>query len=113
MSEQDPLRDEGDAEVRFREAARLYDSAVISLNDLTEKVREGDVTDASKMLNTINVLHKATNALFEARKALEDKRKRAAGVVYDYAVDMSEARAEVGRLLDRLRDAGGSGSVPE
>jgi hypothetical protein len=107
-----PRWDEGMADDILSVAEAHFESALKALNSLTDEVEDGARPAPSDVQKTARDFRAAVQTLFDERKRIESQRKRDAGIVHDYALDLDAARAEVGGLLDRLRAAGGAGEVP-
>lgn len=69
------------------------------------KLRTGE-WDARDATQSIREMRGALRLVLEERVKIAELSKQAAGVAYDYALDFDAARAEIGRRLARLRDAG-------
>ncbi|MEM6824054.1 MAG: hypothetical protein AAF566_02990 [Pseudomonadota bacterium] len=94
------------AERHLGRAIKIFERTI---DDLLDR-EEGSFADAEKAIRS---LMSATQMLLEYKKRIYDERKRQEGVVAGYALDLDEARLTVGRLLDRVRAAGGPRAVPE
>ena len=90
-----------------------YRHAADALLELIKQVKAGELpaaTDAQRVLRDANTL--LILALKE-RERLEERRRKEAGVVRDYALDFGAARDEIGRRMARIRAARSSGHVSE
>lgn len=111
-----PFRDEGktsadllqEAEAHYHDAVQAFETLKLYL----KHPEEGEIAP-SEISRVASDYRRATQTLFDERKKIEDQRKSDAGIVREYAIDFDAARDTIGRLLDRLRAAGGSGSVSE
>lgn len=86
------------------EAMELYETAIGVFSETIREVKQGQTREAAAY---VRELSKIVQSVLSERERLEKLRKTEEGVVHDYALDFDEARAEVGRRLARLRDAGG------
>lgn len=111
MTSNEPLDDEGSPAKLLAEAEAHYEDALEAVRALKRRLSEGAEPSAAEISRIATDYRRATQTLFDERKRLDDQRKREAGVVHDYALDLDAARDEVGRELDRLRAAFGSGGV--
>lgn len=69
-------------------------------------VRQGELKEAKVAAQAVKDLRTAFQMVMEERVRVEKLRKQVAGVAGDNALDFDAARAEIGRRLARLRDAG-------
>lgn len=69
-------------------------------------VRQGELKEAKVAAQAVKDLRTAFQMVMEERVRVEKLRKQVAGVTGDNALDFDAARAEIGRRLARLRDAG-------
>ena len=67
------------------------------------------VDEVKAAAQAVKDLKAAFQMVMDERTRIEKLRKQIAGVVHDYAIDFDAARAEIGRRLACLRDAGGGG----
>jgi hypothetical protein len=106
-----PPGDGGKLEGRLDDAERLFDASVEALRELRDRVKAGDIPKVSDVAGVAQLLTKSSLALQTARTQLDEQRRKDAGIARDYAIDFSQARDQVRILLDRLRDAKGSGEL--
>jgi HEPN domain-containing protein len=85
----------------------LYRQAAEDLVLAQRKLRQGSVDEVKAAAQAVKDLKAAFQLVMDERTRIETLRKKVAGVVHDYAIDFDAARAEVGRRLACLRDAGG------
>ena len=85
----------------------LYRQAAEDLVLAQRKLRRGSVDEVKAAAQAVKDLKAAFQLVMDERTRIEKLRKQVAGVVHDYAIDFDAARAEVGRRLACLRDAGG------
>ncbi|MCP5039094.1 MAG: hypothetical protein GY945_15985 [Rhodobacteraceae bacterium] len=94
------------AENHFGRALQLFEEHLQDL-DTAGGVR------GSEVAKTALEARKAMQVLFEERYKIEQFRKKASGVVHDFALDLDAARDEIGRRLSCLRDAAGPEEIPD
>lgn len=85
----------------------LYRQAAEDLVLAQRKLRQGSVDEVKAAAQAVKDLKAAFQLVMEERTRIEKLRKQIAGVVHDYAIDFDAARAEIGRRLACLRNAGG------
>lgn len=111
MTSDIPSGHEGHPADLLAEAEAHYEDALEAVRALKARLAEGAEPPSAEISRIAQDYRRATQTLFDERKRLDDQRKREAGVVHDYALDLDAARAEIGRKLDRLRAARGSAGV--
>ena len=84
----------------------LYFVIATEISAATEKIKQGEFDNLKDATRSLKDLRMAFQLAVEERAKLAKFDKEKAGVVYDYALDFDAARAEIGRRLARLRDAG-------
>ena len=72
-------------------------------------VRQGDLKEAKVAAQAVKDLRAAFQMVMDERTRVEKLRKQVAGVVGTGELDFDAARAEIGRRLACLRNAGGGG----
>jgi hypothetical protein len=72
-----------------------------------QRVRAGEFGEVRAAVKTMQDLRAAFQQVQEERARVEKLRKHATGVVAGHELDLDAARAEIGRRLACLRDAGG------
>ena len=87
----------------------LYRQAAEDLVLAQRKLRQGSVDDVKAAAQAVKDLKAAFQLVMDERTRIEKLRKQVAGVVHGQAIDFDSARAEIGRRLACLRDAGGGG----
>jgi len=87
----------------------LYRQAAEDLVQAQRKLRQGSVDEVKAATQAVKDLKAAFQLVMDERTRIEKLRKQVAGVVHGYAIDFDAARAEIGRRLACLRDAGGGG----
>ncbi|MCU0828539.1 MAG: hypothetical protein MUE52_14310 [Tabrizicola sp.] len=91
-------------------AEGLYREAAIELFRAIEAIRAGEFTEIKAAHTAIRDLRTAAQQALEERGKVDKLRKQIAGQVgAGGALDFDGARAEIGRRLACLRDAGGGG----
>ena len=86
---------------------QVYEDIAAELFAALGRIREGDL-DPKGATHTVRELRQFLNLVLEERARLVKLNKQESGVAHDYALDFDAARAEIGRRLACLRDAGGS-----
>ena len=85
------------------EIAETLEHLKQDISDLREQLRSGEVgkgSDASKALNELRYWLRAAR---ETELEIETLRRKEAGIVGDYGLDLENARSEIWCRLDRLR----------
>jgi hypothetical protein len=106
-----PFRDEGTAAGLLEVANAHYQDALEALEIVKLHLKEGTDLSPAEIAKAAADFRRATQTLFEERKRLEDQRRKEAGVVHDFGLDLDAARDEIGSRLDRLRAARGAEGV--
>ncbi|MGB3244649.1 MAG: hypothetical protein WBB25_08950 [Sulfitobacter sp.] len=96
-------------------------SLVQMIRDLRKQIEalKQDAEDGGKMnrtetTNALSELNKVVLACTKTENHLDDCRNRQAGIARGgYALDLDKARADIGSKLDRIRERGSPGGVPE
>jgi len=101
-----PFGDDGAGDESLLVAEKLLDEAGIVLGRLLSKARQDDPGTAGKVKTAVAELSAGWKMAVLERNRVADERRKTAGVVGSYAVDFDAARAEIGRRLACLRDAG-------
>ncbi|WP_097029523.1 hypothetical protein [Cereibacter ovatus] len=91
------------------ETEELYREAAEDLVRARRKLSEGRVEEVKAAVQAVKDLKAALQLVMDERARIEKLRRTAGGIVHDFALDFDTARAEVGRRLARLRDAGCGG----
>lgn len=84
-----------------------FAEAALALAQAIEAAKSHRFEDARTAQAVVRDMKAAYQLAMEERNRVDKLRKQAAGAVHGYAIDMDAARAEVGRRLACLRDAGG------
>ena len=91
-------------------AERLYGMAVMELERTIDAIRAGEFNEVKAAQAAIRDLRATALAVLQERGKVDQRRKQIAGHVgAGGALDLDEARAEIGRRLACLRNAGGGG----
>ena len=88
----------------------LHDSIEEAIQDVAvikEKIRRQDIEALPELKAAVPNATQATKLLLQEVGRVHELHKKKAGIVHDYAIDFDAARAEIGRRLACLRDAGG------
>lgn len=100
------------AQAVLEEAEEHYRRTIRALHDIIQEVEAGQSARARDLRSALSDLGKAAQTAFDERVRVEKRLRSETGIVNDYALDLDGARAEIGRRLDRLRNARGAGEVP-
>ncbi|MFT3689379.1 hypothetical protein [Paenirhodobacter sp.] len=90
----------------LEETEVLYREMAEELARAMQELRRGEAKDAKVAVAAVKDLRTAFQMVMEERTRVEKLRKQVAGVVQGHDLDFDAARAEIGRRLARLRDAG-------
>ncbi|MGC9370607.1 MAG: hypothetical protein ACP5DX_13800 [Paracoccaceae bacterium] len=107
-----PLAGERASQEILAEAELHYRRTIRALNQIIEDVTAGRTDRVKELKGALADLGRATQTAFDERARVEKRIRTETGIIHDYALDLAEARDEIGRRLDRLRAAGGAGGVP-
>jgi len=88
------------------ETLEHFDDAARSLAWVIHEIKIGNYQKAKEAAVSVRDLKSAFQMAMEERTRVEKLGRQTAGIVHDYALDFDAARAEIGRRLARLRDAG-------
>ncbi len=83
------------------------------LRDLRKRLRGGEARKSGEDGKLLGELRYWLKAARDAEAELEDFRRKECGVVGAYALDLEQARFEIGCRLARIRPCCGAGEVPE
>lgn len=89
------------------EAEALYRETAEDLIQVIRRVRRGDLDEAKAAVQAVRDLKLALQLVTEERARVEKLGKQVAGAVGGAGLDIDAARAEIGRRLACLREAGG------
>ena len=101
-----PEADVREAGERIRRANVAFVKLFEALEDLTERAEDGDTSVLNKVRTLSSDVGRALNTINEVEAKLDAIRRKNAGIVYDSALDLDEARSEIWGRLDRIEDAG-------
>ncbi|RYI32835.1 MAG: hypothetical protein EON48_04135 [Acetobacteraceae bacterium] len=89
---------------------RLYGMAVVELERTIDAINAGEFNEVKAAQEAIRGLRATALSVLQERGKVDQLRKQIAGHVgAGGALDLDEARAEIGRRLACLRNAGGGG----
>jgi hypothetical protein len=108
-----PLTGERASQEILAEAEMHYRRTIRALNQIIEEVAAGRMDRVKELKGALADLGRATQTAFDERARVEKRIRTETGIIHDYALDLADARSEIGRRLDRLRAAGSAGGVPE
>lgn len=87
------------------ETEELFQDAAEEVAAVIRKLKAGEL-DAKGAALSVRDARSLLQVVLEERAKIARFDKKEAGVAYDYALDFDAARAEIGRRLACLRDAG-------
>ena len=91
-------------------AERLYGMAVVELERTIDAINAGEFNEVKAAQTAIRELRATALTVLQERGKVDQLRKQIAGHIgAGGALDLDEARAEIGRRLACLRNAGGGG----
>lgn len=88
------------------EMEELFQDTADELWTVLKDIKDGKTEEVKAVNQIIKELRTAFRQAAEERNRIEELRRKGAGIVHDYALDFDAARAEIGRRLACLRDAG-------
>lgn len=80
--------------------------------EISNKIQAGDLDQLKHATKATGEIRQWLRIAIEAEAQLEKRNKRDRGIVRDYALDLDDARAQIGCRLDRLRRARCPGGFP-
>ena len=92
-------------------AERQFLDALCAVEEITNKIKRQELDVLPEMPKAAAHAGAATKQLLAERERVYEQRKRKAGIVHDFAIDLDAARAEIRRRLARLRRAADGGGV--
>ncbi len=101
-----PIEDGVAVDENLAVAEDLFKEAGVILGNMLSKLRQDEDMALPAVRTAINELSTGWKTVVQERNRVADERKKEAGVVGSYAIDFDAARAEVGRRLACLREAG-------
>lgn len=90
----------------LEETEALYREMAEELAQALRGMRRGEAKDAKAAVQAVKDMRSVFQMLMDERTRVEKLRKQVAGTVRGHELDFDAARAEIGRRLARLRDAG-------
>ncbi|MCX7645484.1 MAG: permease [Rhodobacteraceae bacterium] len=90
----------------------LLDSSAADVADKIAQLQAGNDAAAEAAARKLTELRKWAQLAYEERNRIDRLIRDYADGNPEHAIDFAEARAEIGRRLDRLRAAAGAGEVP-
>ena len=106
-----PIETEAGARDAFTTTENLFQRSVTEMERLIDQLEAGDAPSEAEIKKTITALVNSANTTMKERDRVLEQRKRSAGIVGEYAIDVTAAKLEIGRKLDLLRDADRTRSV--
>ncbi|RYH11188.1 hypothetical protein [Tropicimonas sp. IMCC6043] len=95
----------------FDQAAEIYRSSSRELTQIVREIGIGKTDRAKKLSPVLTEIRKASMAMMEEARHVEDLRRKLVGDVREQGFDLAGARDEIGRRMARIRAARGAGSV--
>ena len=95
----------------FDQAAEIYRSSSKELTDIVREIGAGKTDRAKKLGPVLTEIRKASMAMMEEARNVEDLRRKLVGDIHEQSFDLAGARDEIGRRMARIRAAKGAGSV--
>ncbi len=103
-----------ETEALFASVKRTLAELRQEIESLKERARAGEDINATAAAKTISSVSDVIGRCQKAELMLYDCRNKRAGIARGgYALDLDQARADIGCKLDRLRSTIGTGSIPE
>ena len=99
------MADEPDPKSMISATETLYQDLAEEIVQALAKLKAGE-WDPKGTTHSVKEMRSTLRLVLEERMKIAELGKRGAGAAYDYALDFDAARAEIGRRLARLRDAG-------
>ncbi|MBN2906128.1 MAG: hypothetical protein JXJ18_05425 [Rhodobacteraceae bacterium] len=106
-----PAGGDAAAQAVLEEAEEHYRRTIRALHTIIEEVEAGQTARARELKGALSDLGKAAQTAFDERVRVEKRLRTETGIVHEYALDLDAARVEIGRRLDRLRDAQRAGCL--
>lgn len=111
MTLRTPEEDVREAGEKIRRANVAFVKLFEALEDLTVRAEGGDNMVLKDVHSLSREVGRALNTINDVEAKLDAIRREDAGIVYDFALDLDEARSEIWGRLDRIEDAGGTRCV--
>lgn len=106
-------RGEAAARAVLEEAEAHFRRTIHALDGILGEIEAGHTERAKALKGALGDLGKAAQTAFDERERVEKRLRTDIGGECGYALDLAEARDEIGRRLDRLRAAHGAAGVSE
>lgn len=102
---------ENGPEALLRATEEYYHEIALELATATRRLRDGELGEVKAAAQAVKDLRVAFQMVMDERTRVDKLRKQVAGVAGGHGgeLDFTAARAEIGRRLACLRDAGGGG----
>lgn len=97
----------------FDQAAEIYRSSSKELTDIVREIGDGKTDRAKRLQPVLTEIRKASMAMMEEARNVDDLRRKLVGDVREQSFDLSAARDEIGSRIARIRAAGGAGGVSQ
>ena len=101
-----PSREGSRSEELLRNARRHYAEITDALEMALQRINQSDDKEMRAFSSAVQAHWRSYLNVHEREVELEKRDRERSGIVESYAIDLGAARAEVGRRLARLRDAG-------
>lgn len=88
-------------------AERLFEETIEAVSEIKDKIKRRELAALPELKTAVPNAVQATKLLLQEKGRVCELHKKRAGVAHDYAIDFDAARAEIGRRLACLREAGG------
>ena len=94
-------------------AEQYFRSAEKILREQISLLEAGGALADNDTKKSVQTYNEALGLFVKERQKIEERRNKTAGITRGYALDFGAARAEIGRRLACLRDAGSTGNLSE
>lgn len=94
-------------------AEQYFRSAEKILREQISLLEAGGALAGNDTKKSVQTYNEALGLFVKERQKIEERRNKTAGITRGYALDFGAARAEIGRRLACLRDAGSTGKLSE
>ena len=89
----------------------LLNSMCRQLTELVAEIDAGESDRARRLAPSLAEIRRAALVAHQERSVVQDSREKHRAAIGTPALDLADARAEIGRRLARLRRSGGAGRV--